>query len=1242
MIVVNLAMSLMNRQVVRAGTLPPESQNRDMWTVNGDTHAIAVSGNTAYLGGDFTKVCQYTGAGVPVDASGNAVATYPDVQHIDASYMAYIMVSISDGSGGWYIGGDFNKVGTETRNHIAHIKSDGTVDATWNPDADDDVMSLFISGNTLYVGGSFHLIGGQTRMHIAAIDISNGSTGSATTWDPNANNWVLTLFVNGGYVYAGGDFTKINGSSLNKIARINISDGLPDLGWTPNSSGGANRVSTIYVSDSVVYVGGSFTSVGGQLRNRIAALNNTDGQAVPGWDANANSGVSSIVVSGSTVYVGGIFTIIGGHSLNRLAKLSTTDGHADDTWNPNADAEVETVSLSGSILYIGGIFTTVSGQQRLGAAAVNIADGTITSWDPSTPDIVHSLAADGTNIYIGMEGSGLNGLKCKLRNGLAAIDLTTGEPTDWNPDSDALYIYALAISGSKIYVGGGFDLIGGQTLSNLAVLDLVNGTADATWAPNPNDYVNAITVSGSTIYAGGDFTTIGGASKAYLAALNNTNGNVLGSWTADTDGSVYALAQGSDRLFAGGYFSTVNSVAKRNMAAISLTDGSLISGWSSDTNVAGYIYSLVVEGTSLYTGGSFSSINSTPINNLAKINASDGALDTAWVPDPDDDVNTLLYNDGNLYVGGAFSTLHGGADAYEYLAAVNPLSTGSTLSWKPNPDSSVKSFAVSGSSLLAGGNWSNLHGEGYYGNSGTNAWPYFAVFGTPGASPTATSTPTTTPAPTATPTPGPTTTTCNDQKPSFAPNLFQIDRNGTSAILYFAPAGDPVTGYQISYGITSEASGQDKSFSMSQCTSAISYTINNLIAEVTYYFKVKGVHGCSSTDWSNVRKTEDDSCVYCSIMPEPSITPTPTTLLPETTATITPKPTPTIEESKPIIPVIKPTDLPIQPVIETSKKVLSGTSDVAVGTVAVVGTGTVIVSSLAAGQTLFQMVPIAAKSIRLWPELFNIMFLPFFGFLRKKQRTLGIVLDSVTNQPVVGAYVLLFSSSGNLKTAFTDKNGRFSFSQLKPDTYKIRVDHSQYKFLSTLVTVNENNLFTRIYQGEDLFIEKEMPFSNMAIFGDPGQISLSGLRKLSIKLSSLWHWFFVKNFYFFGFLFLDIAFISFILTPTKTHVLIIGASLATILYNLWRDLSIRQNSGIVVDQNNKPREGIPVELYLYNGAKESGNFYASTISDSGGRYLFTPDEGSYILRVKKDNGFIEKVVEINNDHPWIKEKIVVL
>jgi len=92
---------------------------------------------------------------------------------------------------------------------------------------------------------------------------------------------------------------------------------------------------------------------------------------------------------------------------------------------------------------------------------------------------------------------------------------------------------------------------------------------------------------------------------------------------------------------------------------------------------------------------------------------------------------------------------------------------------------------------------------------------------------------------------------CSDPGPTSAPNLFQIDAMQTSAILYFAPAGQPYSYYFISYGNGAFDEGYGAQFDLSNSTGSISYLVESLQPNSTYSFKVRAGNGCRTGDWSS-------------------------------------------------------------------------------------------------------------------------------------------------------------------------------------------------------------------------------------------------------------------------------------------------------------------------------------------------------------------------------------------------------
>jgi hypothetical protein len=671
-----------------------------LWVTNGPVHSIVSDAGTIYIGGEFTRVGPATGGGVPIDAaSGGLPASFPRVA-------GDVKAVVPDGSGGWYIGGSFTAVGSVPRFNLAHLGSDLSVTA-WNPDANDWVLALSVSGSTVYAGGWFTSIGGQARRYIAALD---ATTGAATAWNPHAAGTcnlgcspgtVWALVVAGNVVYAGGSFDTIGGQPRRRVAALDAATGTATdwqagrlsgdvhalavsdstiyltgpriLGaldvttgaftdWHPNPIGYGGTITALAVSGTTVYAGGSFSSIGGQLRNFIAALDATTGSATA-WDPNANGAVEALAVSGSTIYAGGSFTSIGGEPRTYVVALDATTGAAT-AWDPEAGGGVEVLAASGPTVYAGGDFTTVGGEPRNNIAALDAATGTVTAWDPDADGGVNVLAVLGSNVYA---GGGFTSIGGQPRNYLAALDATTGAATAWNPNPGVdpftpPVLDVLAGSGSTVYVGGLFTSIGGQSRNNIAALDAVTGAATA-WDPNADSEVNVLAVSGSTVYAGGLFATIGGQTRNHIAAVDATTGAAT-TWDPDANGPIDALALSGSAVYAGGSFTSIGGQPRNSIAALDATTGAATT-WDPDAN--GGVTLLAASGSAVYAGGGFTSIDGQPRNHIAAVDATSG-LAIAWDPNPGGGMDcsefgctfsvlALAVDGSTVYAGGDFTTI---------------------------------------------------------------------------------------------------------------------------------------------------------------------------------------------------------------------------------------------------------------------------------------------------------------------------------------------------------------------------------------------------------------------------------------------------------------------------------------------------------------------------------------------------------------------------------------------------------
>ncbi len=147
---------------------------------------------------------------------------------------------------------------------------------------------------------------------------------------------------------------------------------------------------------------------------------------------------------------------------------------------------------------------------------------------------------------------------------------------------------------------------------------------------------------GNTLYVGGRFTEVTNGvttvSQSSLAAFDATTGDWIAGFTPSLDGAVYALEASPDgsRLFVGGDFTTVNGTATGALIALDPSTGAVDPGWSG--RVGGYqlVRDFDVDGNQLYVAGGFTSISSSAggnvANRIARFDLTTGAHDASWRP----------------------------------------------------------------------------------------------------------------------------------------------------------------------------------------------------------------------------------------------------------------------------------------------------------------------------------------------------------------------------------------------------------------------------------------------------------------------------------------------------------------------------------------------------------------------------------------------------------------------------------
>jgi hypothetical protein len=743
---------------------------------NGPINAISEpdANGTRYVGGDFTAYGKWeTGGSAVVNAlsDGSVDPSFPKVN-------GQVYASVADGTGGFFIGGEFDSVDGKPRSNAAHIAADGSVDP-WAPEPNGTVRAMAILGTTVYMGGDFTTLGTIDRKYAAALNV-NGTLDD--TWKPEANKRVSALAVADSKVYLGGDFTEINGAPRNHLAAVTTSGEL-DSEWAPDVNDSVLTISSGVASSdtgiaTLIYFGGDFTEVDGNSRNHAAAVG-IDG-ALTSWDPNVNGSVFCLRIDRpeavNVVLIGGSFTQVSGAPRNNLAAIQFSGGSvAVKPWDPNPNGPVFAIDRQDRFnsVFVGGDFTRIGDSVRNYAASINYFDIATTvflnSWRPDTDGPVFSLSIekrDEQKIYLGGAFSAVRG---DLRPFAAAVYSDGTLNSWWTPRLDgAGGVDAVLLSEDVVFLAGRFTSIYGTPRDGVAAVDRFSGFPNNTFKPAViGGGVESIAAIGERVYLGGSFTQIDETPRKYLASLFRSNGGVELGWDAQLEGTrVSTLATSGSTLYLGGLFSRVKGVSRENAAAIN-TSGE-ISSW--DPAINGEVLSLSISDSTVYLGGDFSRVDGLPRSNAVAVDM-DGVVSTSWRPMLDRPVRAIGTSSTQVYLGGDFTNVDD--ENRSFLAAVSPDGILSP-EWRPTLNGSVSALSISDSAIFVGGQFTK---------GGASENDYLALVDPAVGDPI--------PIPTDTPTPTPTTTPTPTEIPTETPTLTPTPTSTPTPVATLTPTPIP-------------------------------------------------------------------------------------------------------------------------------------------------------------------------------------------------------------------------------------------------------------------------------------------------------------------------------------------------------------------------------------------------------------------------------------------------------------------
>ncbi|MEZ5386530.1 MAG: choice-of-anchor D domain-containing protein [Prosthecobacter sp.] len=358
-----------------------------------------------------------------------ASAVPGDVDSLDANIVgSTVYTTVVQPDGKIIIAGSFSSVLGVSRNNIARLEPNGTLDAGFDPNPDHEIRSVVLQADgKIIIGGLFSTLqpngaaSATPRNRVARLN-ADGTLDAG--FDPNANGEVRAVILQpDARIVLAGSFTTLqpNGApsptTRNRIARVNA-DGTLDSTFDPNAD--ALVFSAALQPDGDIVLGGRFTTLQPNgaatptARNFIARIR-ADGSLDPVFDPTTNDWVFCVAVQpDGKVLVGGQFTTLQPNGAaspttrNRIARVDS-NGTLDTDFDPNANSWVYStvVQTDGSIL-LGGLF---SGLSPNGAGATTVRNRIARLYSDGTldPDFDPSASAVGRSVAIQSDGKILFG-----------------------------------------------------------------------------------------------------------------------------------------------------------------------------------------------------------------------------------------------------------------------------------------------------------------------------------------------------------------------------------------------------------------------------------------------------------------------------------------------------------------------------------------------------------------------------------------------------------------------------------------------------------------------------------------------------------------------------------------------------------------------------------------------------------------------------------------------------------------
>ena len=570
-------------------------------TADGRITDMLRKGDRIYVRGSFSKVGPFVGSGMPLDPDSGERIAAPLVD-------GQISVAVPDGSGGWYVGGDFEQIGDVRTRGLARLDADGNADPGFTHRINGLVSALTFNDGTVWLGGDFRKVNGVGREGLAAVSTATGDvTAFAAPQDLRVTELVHAEAADGrpARLYVGTD----------RVVALDPETGAVDTGFTSALRG---DVRALLVDDDRVYVGGPGLAA---LDADSGDVDATFGAPDERFPVDPDGTVHTLLAAGGRLYAGGDFSSLGG-AAGYVVSLDPATGQADTGFAPLAaqldssygDSGVFDLTMVGEDLWVGGAFQLMVGEPALNLVALDPVNGDRRDIPtPAFDHAVNAVDASGDGLYVGGQFYMLDPHHAP---GFAALDAETLLPiTSFNArrnhggsmiaGDDVIYTAATHFEG---YARGNTPYYNWS--ERIRAVDPESGATVGALSRRGVRNMSGVTTLDGELYVGQRLENDKRFPRTRISVYSQTTGDLVRRFRLPHPGYVAELSSVDGRLLAVGSFRRWRASGQpAHMAAMEVNprNGRLRDGF--DLHAHGPIYEVEEREGVLYVAGMFDSVN---------------------------------------------------------------------------------------------------------------------------------------------------------------------------------------------------------------------------------------------------------------------------------------------------------------------------------------------------------------------------------------------------------------------------------------------------------------------------------------------------------------------------------------------------------------------------------------------------------------------------------------------------------